>query len=151
MSSRRCSFGMALGSLPGNPKSEREVYTGVVKKSQRLVVGPLRARGRVHEPQDRSRTVGDSVEPKLARYIARTQSRLRGFTRSNLWKSLRSRASRSRSCSVSSCDAGAHPASSAEDGSQKPPCDPNLKRSKRLRHNHCRSVRRGAGLVQTLA
>src|ERR1700689_4100589 len=67
----------------------------------------------------------------------------------NIWKSLLPRAGRSRPCSVSSCDAGAHPASSAEDGSQKPPCDPNLKPSKRLGEHHCCSVRRASGLVQT--
>ena len=50
---------------------------------------------------------------------------------------------------MSSCDAGAHPASSAEDGSQKPPCDPNLKPPKGLRDHHCSSVRRASGLVQT--
>src|ERR1035438_1001736 len=65
------------------------------------------------------------------------------------WKTLLSRADRCRSCSVSSCDAGAHPASSAEDGSQKPPCDPNLKRPKRLGDHRCCSVRRAGGLVQT--
>src|SRR5450759_5959714 len=67
----------------------------------------------------------------------------------NTWKNLLPRAGRSRPCSVSSCDAGAHPASSAEDGSQKPPCDPNLKRPKRLGDDQCRSVRRAGGLVQT--
>jgi hypothetical protein len=50
---------------------------------------------------------------------------------------------------VSSCDAGAHPASSAEDGSQKPPCDPSLTRPKRLGKHRCSSVRRASGLVQT--
>src|ERR1035441_2535666 len=65
------------------------------------------------------------------------------------WKSLLPRACRCRSCSVSSCDAGAHPASSAEDGSQKPPCDPNLTRPKSLGDHRCRSVRRASGLVQT--
>src|ERR1700691_4688103 len=67
----------------------------------------------------------------------------------NTWKTLLPRAGRYRSCSVSSCDAGAHPASSAEDGSQKPPCDPNLKPPKGLRDHHCSSVRRASGLVQT--
>src|SRR6202021_329704 len=67
----------------------------------------------------------------------------------NTWKTLLPRAGRCRRCSVSSCDAGAHPASSAEDGSQKPPCDPNLTRPKRLRDHHCSSVRRANGLVQT--
>jgi hypothetical protein len=50
---------------------------------------------------------------------------------------------------VSSCDAGARPASSAEDGSQKPPCDPKLKWPERLGDHCCRSIRRAAGLVQT--
>ena len=68
----------------------------------------------------------------------------------NTWKSLLPRAGRCRSCSVSSCDAGAHPASSAEDGSQMPPCDPNLKRPKRLGDRLCPSVSRAGGLVQTL-
>src|SRR5882757_5559600 len=67
----------------------------------------------------------------------------------NTWKSLLPRAGRCRPCSVSSCDAGAHPASSAEDGSQKPPCDPNLTRPKRLGDHRCSSVRRANGLVQT--
>src|SRR5260370_33500028 len=67
----------------------------------------------------------------------------------NTWKSLLPRAGRCRTCSVSSCDAGAHPASSAEDESQKPPCDPNLTRPIRLRDHRCRSVRRDIGLVQT--
>src|ERR1700681_4795388 len=67
----------------------------------------------------------------------------------NTWKSLLPRAGRCRPYSVSSCDAGAHPASSAEDGSQKPPCDPNLTRPKRLGDHRCRSVRRDSGLVQT--
>src|ERR1035437_5644636 len=67
----------------------------------------------------------------------------------NTWKTLLPRACRCRSCSVSSYDAGVHPASSAEDGSQKPPCDPNLTRPKRLGDHRCRSVRRASGLVQT--
>src|ERR1700722_7949958 len=67
----------------------------------------------------------------------------------NTWKSLLPRADRCRPCSVNSCDAGAHPASSAEYGSQMPPCDPNLKPPERLRDHHCRSVRRAGGLVQT--
>jgi len=66
----------------------------------------------------------------------------------NTWKSLLPRAGRYRPCSVSSCDAGARPASSAEDGSQKPPCDPNLTRPKRLGDHRCSSVRRASGLVQ---
>src|SRR5258707_12811513 len=65
----------------------------------------------------------------------------------NTWKSLLPRAGSCRPCSVSSCDAGAHPASSAEDGSQKPPCDPNLTRPKRLGDHRCGSVRRASGLV----
>src|SRR5664280_2939176 len=65
------------------------------------------------------------------------------------WKSLLRRACRYRPCSVSSCDAGVHPASSAEDGSQKPPCDPSLTWPKRLGEDLCRSVRRASGLVQT--
>src|SRR5580692_5752002 len=67
----------------------------------------------------------------------------------NTWKSLLPRAGRCRPCSVNSCDAGAHPASSAEYGSQMPPCDPNLTRPKRLGDHHCSSVRRANGLVQT--
>src|SRR3981081_2434945 len=54
----------------------------------------------------------------------------------NTWKSLLPRAGRCRPCSVSSCDAGVHPASSAEDGSQKPPCDPNLTPLLRLGDAH---------------
>src|SRR5450756_1751057 len=65
------------------------------------------------------------------------------------WKTLPPRACRCRSCSVSSYDAGAHPASSAEDWSQKPPCDQNLTRPKRLGYHRCSSVRRASGLVQT--
>src|ERR1035437_8816671 len=65
------------------------------------------------------------------------------------WKSLLPRAGRCRPCSVSSCDAGAHPASSVEDGSQKPPCDPNLTRPTMPGDALRRSVRRASGLVQT--
>src|SRR5260370_24785634 len=61
------------------------------------------------------------------------------------------RACRRKLCSVSSCDAGAHPASSAEDGSQKPPCDPSLTSTTMpgdaLRRS-VPSVRRASGLVQ---
>src|ERR1700722_12543932 len=67
----------------------------------------------------------------------------------NTWKSPLPRAGRCRPCSVSSCDAGVHPASSAEDGSQKPPCDPHLTRPKTLGDHRCRSIRRANGLVQT--
>src|ERR1035437_6776011 len=65
------------------------------------------------------------------------------------WKSLLPRAGRCRPCSVSSCDAGAHPASSVEDGSQKPPCDPSLTRPTMPGDALRRSVRRASGLVQT--
>ena len=47
----------------------------------------------------------------------------------NASKSPLSHGYRTARCSESSCDAGARPASSAEDGSQKPPCDPSLTQS----------------------
>src|ERR1019366_2252607 len=67
----------------------------------------------------------------------------------NTWKSPLPRAGRCRPCSASSCDAGAHPASSAEDGSQKPPCDPRLTPPTMFGESPCRSIRRVGGLVQT--
>src|ERR1019366_7989261 len=59
------------------------------------------------------------------------------------------RACRWKLCSVSSCDAGVHPASSAEDGSQKPHCNPSLTPPTMPGGTLRRSVRRASGLVQT--